>query len=277
MSNAISTERLFTLPSFEGLKLIRTYSAKHPDTDIVELIELIEKIDPDGYSLDLEASAYLHVLVETDCSLDNPYFYQLCIKTLIVEHQPLWAKSMRQGRKRFVQTLNQNDQDVFIAAGLMNDPPSSNVVAWWDSVSGYARLITDIQKMDQARSAERLSLDHEWSRLACIGIAREPVWLGLDDNFAGYDVLSYDFLGNEIVNKMIEVKSTTASPLRFIVTRHEWNQALKIGSAYIFHVWDMTKTPPVLYVRTAEQVAAHIPVDQQDGKWGAAEIPIGRG
>lgn len=45
---------------------------------------------------------------------------------------------------------------------------------------------------------------------------------------------------------MIEVKSTIASPLRFIVSRNEWEQADKFGPAYLFHVWDMQKNPPVL-------------------------------
>jgi len=74
---------------------------------------------------------------------------------------------------------------------------------------------------------------------------------------------------------MIEVKSTVASPLRFIITRHEWDQASKIGSAYIFHVWDMAKAPPVLYERTSAQIASHIPADNEDGKWESVEILLG--
>jgi hypothetical protein len=73
---------------------------------------------------------------------------------------------------------------------------------------------------------------------------------------------------------MIEVKSTTASPLRFVLTRPEWEQAKKSGPAYIFHVWDMAKDPPVLYVRTTAQIAPHIPTDNEKGKWSRADIPI---
>jgi hypothetical protein len=65
------------------------------------------------------------------------------------------------------------------------------------------------------------------------------------------------------------------SPLRFIVTRNEWEQAEKFGPAYLFQVWDMQKAPPVLYERTSEQVAAHIPSDNEKGKWKTAEIPLG--
>ena len=210
MIEAVSTERVFSLPSFEGLKLIWSYTEKQPNLGICELINLIEKIDPDGASLDLNASAYLATLIEKNCPSDGSPFYQACIKAVLIRHQPLWAKSMRQGRKRFVSSLDKNDQDVFAAAGLMEDPPSKEIVLWWDDVSGHARLQLDIQKMEQARAAERLSIAHEESRLSKIGIDRSPVWMGLEDNYAGYDVLSFDFGVDGLVNKMIEVKSTTA-------------------------------------------------------------------
>jgi len=74
---------------------------------------------------------------------------------------------------------------------------------------------------------------------------------------------------------MIEVKSSVASPLRFIVTRNEWDQAAKFGPAYLFHVWDMARSPAVLYERTSAQVAAHIPSDNDKGKWKLAEISLG--
>ena len=99
---------------------------------------------------------------------------------------------MRQGRQRFVSKLNGNDQDIFAAAGLLANPTPLHVVTWWDSVSGYARLVTDHEKMEQGRAAEILSLEHERNRLKDIGIDLEPKWPGFDDNFAGYDVLSYD-------------------------------------------------------------------------------------
>lgn len=275
MSKAISTERLFSLPSFEGLRLIRIYAEKQPDLDTTNLLELIENVEPDGASLDLEASAYLDTLVEADCPLEGPLFYQICIKIVLIRHQPLWAKSMRQGRKRFVKTLDKNDQDIFFAAGLMQDPPPTEIVAWWDTVASHARLLSDADKMEQARSAEKLTIEHERERLANLGIRKEPAWMGLDDNFAGYDVLSYDFGEHGIVSKMIEVKSTTASPLKFILTRNEWEQAKKVGASYIFHIWDMAQFPPILHVRTVDEISPHIPSDNKKGKWGTTAIPVG--
>lgn len=274
MTAAISTERVFSLPCFEGLRLFRKYRTSHPDLPLTDLLALIESVEADAHSLDMEASVYLSGLVEKDCPLDGHLFYQTCIKGVLIKHQPIWAKLMRQGRKRFVKRLDRNDQDVFAAAGLMESPTPLHVVTWWDSVSGYARLLTDHEKMEQGRAAEILSLEHERKRLKDIGINREPEWPGFDDNFAGYDVLSYDNSKGGIANRLIEVKSTTISPMRFIVTRNEWNKAVQAADAYIFHIWDMNHAPPVLHTRTVAEVAPHIPTDSGKGSWKNAEVPV---
>jgi hypothetical protein len=91
--------------------------------------------------------------------------------------------------------------------------------------------------------------------------------MAIEDNTVGYDVLSYELSQYGLNNVLIEVKSTVASPLRFIVTRNEWDEAQKFGDAYVFHVWDLDKNPEILHVRTSAQVAPHIPADNQQGKW----------
>lgn len=275
MTVVISTERLFSLSAFEGLKLFRSYEVKRPELLLNELITLIENVESDGLSIDLEAGAYLGSLVGSNCSMEGSVFYQTCIKAVVVQHQPIWSKTMRSGRKRFVNSLDKDDQDVFRFAGLMGEKPSLEVVSWWDDVVGHARLIVDGEKMEQARVAERLSIEHESERLTKLKISRKPEWPGLDDNFAGYDVLSYEQGEFGLLNLMIEVKSTTASPLRFFISRNEWEQAAKAGKSYIFHVWDMAKEEPELYVRTVEQVAPHIPTDNNKGRWSNATIPLG--
>lgn len=255
--------------------MIRIYATKQPQCSIPELLSIIEKIEPDGPSLDLQASAYLHELVEAECVLDGGGFYRACISAVVTKHQPIWSKAMRQGRMRFLDSLGVDDRDVFAAAGLQKDPPPLEVVSWWDSVSCFARLVTDLQKMEQARAAEQLTMEHETKRLSNLGVNQAPSWKGLDDNFAGYDVLSYDVGEFGLVNRLIEVKSTVYSPLRFFLSRNEWETAHKAGPAYIFHIWDMAKDPPVMYERTSEQVSSHIPTDNEKGKWSSAEIPLG--
>lgn len=65
--------------------------------------------------------------MEDGCPLDGDCFYQACITAVVTKHQPNWCKAMRQGRVRFLDTLEQNDRDVFTAAGLMKEPPPIDV------------------------------------------------------------------------------------------------------------------------------------------------------
>lgn len=274
MIASISTERVFSLSCFEALRLLRKYRVDYPNLPLSDLLAVIDSVEADARNLDMEASVYLSELVDVACSLDGHAFYQSCIKGVLLKHQPIWAKLMRQGRKRFIKGLDPNDQDVFRAAGLIENPTPLYVVEWWDIVSGYTRLITDHEKMKQGRAAEILTLEFERRKLKEIGISQEPEWPGFDDNFAGYDVLSYTHGLSGITNLLIEVKSTTVSPVRFIVSRNEWNKAVQAHNAYIFHVWDMNQSPPVLHVRSVADVEPHIPTDSGKGKWKHAEIPV---
>lgn len=275
MKPPLPTERVFALPCFEGVRLIRLYTAKHPEAPLEKLVPLIEHIEADAANLDLQAAVYLHGIVNPDCPLIGEQFYQECISAVVTKHQPTWATAMKQGRVRFLDTLETNDRDIFVAAGLANDPAPLAVATWWDGVTGIGRLAVDLEKMRQAREAELLTFEREVKRLAALGVHKLPIWKGLDDNWAGYDVLSYDPSEHGTVNRLIEVKSTINSPLRFLLTRNEWEKAKDAGPAYHFHIWDMAKTPPVLYERTVDEVSLHIPSDNQKGRWKTAEIPVG--
>ena len=127
MTVDISKERIFSLPCFEGLRLLRRYRDNFPDLPIPNLLSLIDSVEADARSLDMEASVHLSALVEADCPLVGPIFYQSCIKAFLLEHKPIWSKAMRSGRKRFVSSLDPDGRDVFAAAGLMDDPLRSTL------------------------------------------------------------------------------------------------------------------------------------------------------
>ena len=273
----VTTERLFAMPSFEGLREIRRRLVDTPQLALAEIVATITLTEADAQALDLEASCELHeiVAIVEACELDGPAFYRHCIRAVVLSRLPIWVKTIKLGRRVFADKLEEDDCTIFENAGLLASPPSADVVEWWDTIGHEVKLQTDLEKMAQARTAEKLSWDFEKQRLLGLGIETDPVWVGLDDNTAGYDVLSYELGVPENTNKLIEVKSTVASPLRFFVTRNEWNQALKSKDAYYFHVWDMQKDPATLYVRTVTQVEPHIPTDNEKGKWSNAAIPVG--
>ena len=281
MSGGPSTERLFSMACFEGLRLLRRYGQRYPNMKTAELKDIIIKVEADARNLDMEAAVYLHPNVTPGYQSDSELFYQECIKVVIVTCKPIWAKLMWAGRMQFIDSLEANpkskddDIDIFTAAGLLQKQPSEAIVTWWDGIVSHTRQVADIEKMIQARKAEKLTLEHEKQRLNNIGIRRSPEWKGFENNYAGYDVLSFDLKDGVEINVMIEVKSTIASPIRFYLSRNEWNKANEIGEVYIFHIWDMSAEPPRLYKRTVEQVKPHIPSDNKKGKWLNAEIPLG--
>lgn len=234
---------------------------------------------PQASAYDLEAAKELYPLVAADAPHETVMFYRECILAVLLLKMPAFAKLMTLGRGRFIKRLKGDDyrdiRSVFREAKLLEDPPSGGDISWWDTIQGRVRLNFDQERLIRARYAESLSLEAEQAKLATLGITKAPVWMAIEDNTAGYDVLSYRPAPISDSNLLIEVKSTIASPLRFIVTRNEWENADQVGEAYIFHVWDMDKNPPILHIRTVEQIRAHIPADNAKGKWKTAEIPIG--
>ena len=275
MSTQFSADRVFTFSCFEGLRLLRQYSSTYPNSSSLELLDIIRSTEADTDNLDMDASFELLPFIEPDCPLDGHKFYRGCVEAVLRNYRPGWLRNMRQGRLRFIRQLTPDAQDVFKAAGLLETPAPTEIVNWWDAVSGSARLMTDRAKLEQGRIAEKLTLDRERRDLQKKCIEMEPEWLGLDDNFAGYDVRSYDRKpSGSIVNRLIEVKSTTTSPMRFFVTRNEWTKAATVGDRYIFHVWNMASEPPELHTRTVEQVMPHIPSNNGKGTWETAAIPL---
>lgn len=272
-------DRLFTISAFEGLRLMRGVVATVPGVTIDACPAALIAHSPQAKAYDLDAAKELHPLVAVDAPHETVMFYRECILAVLLLKMPAFAKLMTLGRGRFIKRIRGNDyrdiRSVFREAKLLEDPPTGGDISWWDTVQGRVRLNFDQERLVRARYAESLSLEAEQAELAKLGITKAPVWMAIDDNTVGYDVLSYRPTPAGESNLLIEVKSTIASPLRFIITRNEWNNADQVGEAYIFHIWDMDKEPPILHTRTVEQIRPHIPVDNEKGKWKTAEIPIG--
>lgn len=266
------------MSAFEGLRLIRRGKFDNPGLSSEELISLVIKVETIASSLDLEASNYLNDIVDPDLPVSGIEFYRGCISSILLFALPDWAKLVTLGRRRFIQKLYGEEfrdvKSLFRQARLLDDPPTDLDIAWWDYVSGRVRLAGDKLKLERARSAEKLTLQLEEKRLVQQGITTKPLWIAIEDNTAGYDVLSYSKNAYGLVNKLIEVKSTIASPLRFFITRNEWDHAFEIGDAYYFHIWDMQQSPPRLYEKTMADILPHIPKDNEKGKWQNAAIPV---
>jgi len=274
----LAFHRLFSMSAFEGLRLLRKESLNNPNLDIKDIPGLLVLLYPIAATLDIEAALSLHTIVDNKVSYGGVEFYRECISAVITTSYPTWAKLITLGRKRFIQKLGSDEfrdiKSLFRQARLLDDPPTMLDIEWWDIVSGRLRLEGDRLKLQRARIAEELSLNYERQKLLQQGIHEEPKWMAIDDNTAGYDVLSYEKGEFGLINKLIEVKSTIASPLRFYITRNEWAHALEVGDAYIFHIWNLQPDKPFLYIRKTSDIAPHIPQDNKKGKWTIVEVPV---
>ena len=219
------SSRVFTMGAFEGLRVLRLRQVSFPDTPLADLAELIRRVDPDGSSHDFDAAFRLDpIVLPAVVAYEVPGFYQHCIEAAIPSFRPLWGRIITLGRSVFTQKLSRDEIQCFRSAGLLEDPPTHQVIAWWDRVAAVARLRSDQEKMTRARQAEKMSLTYEARRLANLSINRNPVWMSIEDNTAGYDIQSFDPGTEGPVARLIEVKSTIASPLRFWLSRHEWGE-----------------------------------------------------
>lgn len=272
----MSFDRLFTISAFEALRLTRVTVREHPSLEAEECWRVTE--ERWGAAYDFPSARELHPLVRPDAPSDNTLFYRDCVTSLLTREMPTWAKLMTLGRGRFLKRLSGDDyrdfRSIFREAGLLKDPPSLEDIAWWDKITSHVRFSSSADAIARSREAERLTLESEKAYLASEGIVEPPRWIAIDDNTVGYDVLSYRKSGETLTNFLIEVKSTIASPMRFILTRNEWDVADGAGDAYIFHIWDMTKNPPILHTRRTEDVRPHVPNDNERGRWKDVEIKL---
>lgn len=264
---------LFSMSAFEALRLIRIKQAHSLGLSFLDAVDLIRALDASGLGYNYDAAQELDELIDQGIDpFDSYLFYQECIRLLILRSRPTWARTIPLGRKKFTQKLTQDEVQCFSSAGLLDEMPEEKVVRWWDSIITHTRSFGDESRMIQAREAEKLTLRHELARLSDLGIDKPPVWMAIEDNTVGYDILSYDKGETEPVTKVIEVKSTVASPLRFYVSRNEWNTCCKTGKAYLFHIWDMRNGR--LYERSGQDIEPHIPKDSGEGLWSTVEIKL---
>jgi hypothetical protein len=174
-----SFARLFSMPAFEGLRLLRQYEAEKPGVATGDLAALVSKIEVDSTSLDLEAAVYLHAQVAKDAPYEHVGFYRHCMTAVILLDIPDWAKLVTLGRGIFIKRLMDEEfrdiRSLFREARLLDDPPHLNDVEWWDQLQSHVRLQKDLEFNKRAREAELLSLLREEAELKKLGISEPPI------------------------------------------------------------------------------------------------------
>ncbi|MFZ4539889.1 protein NO VEIN domain-containing protein, partial [Propionivibrio sp.] len=198
--------------------------------------------------------------------------YQNQLRQAILDYieveKPAWIQSVTYGRKRVLKFLGLHLEQVFGEAGLV-DGVDPDIVAFWDVLAAAARGRKNDQATTIGRRGERLSFEFEAKRTG-----RCPIWIAIDNNADGYDVLSV--VDRQDHRKLsIEVKTSTMGLSGSMhITRNEWNRALEVEN-HLFHLWSLRDgEEPKLARVLPGQLAVHMPTDSGKGKWETVEIPF---
>lgn len=209
--------------------------------------------------------------IDSDFSGRQKFFRQV-FALVLSRARPPWAALLLRGRVPFAEALDADAVECFRRCGGLDDPPAQEVVRWLDDLAASTRASEDLSRMEIGRRAERWSLELEMARLAQYSDAPAVEWVALNDNAAGYDIRSFDRMGDGFANKLIEVKGCSDASLSFILTRHEWATALANKDNYRFHIWHM-RTRSLTELSWSD-VAKWIPIDSLHGRWTEARLSI---
>jgi hypothetical protein len=190
------------------------------------------------------------------------------IRDFIQAVQPAWAKLLSAGRSEALPFMPEPARQCFTEAGLGDNPPTDEIIKWWDDIAAASRGRTLEYLTQVGRDGERRSITYEERR-----VGRRPEWHSIESNKSGFDLLSVASK-SDMSDLQIEVKASTR-PISFAslhVTRNEWEVA-QTADRYIFHVWSITDSGDKLAVLTPADVAAHVPTENGQGLWESLEIP----
>ncbi len=264
-------ERYLTMAACTAFLILRQHLAEFPGQDTATAVRILQQTNFDKSGLDYAAARFLHNYLKDQIPIEDANISLLkVVSELLKSAKPWWLKLAPHGRKKVRSAMNQNQIQVFREAGLFKSVPEIDEISWWDDISSTVRNSIDREKMLRAREAERMSLQFEKKRLQRLGISLEPEWVSLDDNSLGYDIRSYDRLGDNEVSRLIEVKSTLSDSI--YITRNEWNNAISSEQRYYFHVW---KFPDLAFdVLKVSAIKPNIPTDNGLGTWQNVRIDI---
>lgn len=264
----MNEDRVLAMSAFEAAYLIRTFREKNPELSTTDLILTVRSVRADFYPHDFDAGVAIEERIPPQIVTPLEAFFTAAIEAIIKDISPIWARLAPAGRNQVLQAIGVNGVQCLRSAGLLGS--DTRATDWWDALATANRGERDTRLLAQGREGERLSLAYESARLRREGISRLPVWVAIDDNTVGYDILSYAWHDGREVNRLIEVKTTRADPPRLILSRNEWKTAEQYGAAFEFHLWNLNSETLTIY--TVEQLRGHIPIDNGGGKWESVEI-----
>lgn len=267
---SVSAERLLSMSAFEAAQVLRSFKQRNPGLLAQDAVKTVRAIRADVYALDYEAGLLLEAALPALLEEASDIFFRACIDAIIHMYRPLWMRLAPGGREQVMRAVPLNGSQCFRAAGLLETPPSPAIWSWWDDLAAQIRADRDAALVEQGREAEWWSYERENALVAAAGINRQPVWASIEDNSLGYDILSYRRSGITETSRLIEVKSSSSTPARMILTRNEWKTAERYGEALEFHLWVIPSRQ--LFIFDVDTVRRSIPTNRGNGNWLEVEI-----
>lgn len=260
---------------FFGLIRLFELRKKYPDAKDEQLAAVSSVGSADMASADVSSATRI-VDQLGEINLENHYLSMREYLTRLLElDQPVWISAAIRGRNSLVSILPPPVLQCFNFARLLENFPDSHAVTWWDTLTASLRAQENLELKYRGREGERLSFEYEVNRLSELGIFTPPRWIAMEDEWAGYDILSYEFSSTGgITNRLIEVKACSGSNLQIFVSRNEWQQALAAQNAYVLHVWHMPTGE--LVELDWKELQAHIPNDLGNGLWQTVRVDLGQ-
>jgi hypothetical protein len=261
------------LSAFLGLVRLRKLRAKYPGSSDNELIGAHAVSAASNLAADvITAVALSHELI-LDTLEEDADSMRRYLRWILSAYEAPWMTTVLRGRSALQQAAPPAVLQCFSYAGLLDDAPDTDALEWWDAQVELLRASSNQHLKVRGRIGERLTLEYERRRLSDLGIEVKPKWTALDDEWAGYDVLSFELDSTgRLKNRLIEVKACSSKPLRIFITRNEWRRALEARDAYVFQIWYL---PTQLMVElTWEDIDVNIPVDKGLGTWSEVMVEI---
>lgn len=270
----MTADELFSMSVIDAGLEVAQFLQQHVDFTYADAIRYLSHVPARSASLDFRKASAVAETMGWCVFVTNgnrQTSLRCTIMELVKKSKPFWSRVGHLGRQNVVRMLTQNQRQCFEAAGLLGDFCNPDIQGWWVDLAQFSRHEENQRLVEAGRAGELRTLRYESARLARLGVDRQPRLVSLEDQAAGYDVLSFDLLENQTIAELqIEVKSSAFEPLHFYLSRNEWEVAVASSRPHVFHLWGPDSESPI--VLTVDSLVAHIPSDRGNGEWEKLHI-----
>ncbi|RYE12071.1 MAG: hypothetical protein EOP45_23500, partial [Sphingobacteriaceae bacterium] len=179
-----------SMSNMTALKLIIEHQSK-TSIESINRFQFIKDTNPSLLHLDWEGAEIWNKLIEAEVIIDDLPCICRQAASIFILNNPILLELVTYGRESLVSNLTEDEKQVFRNGGLLEKVPTHEIVDWWDEIRFRGRNKLNQNLLFQGREAERWTIDFEISKISHLGNNFLPIWVALDGDHYGYDILSY--------------------------------------------------------------------------------------